>query len=300
LKLDEKTLSILFDQLFEGIYFVDTERNIAIWNKAAEELTGFTHDEIIGHRCMDNLLVHVDSEGRNLCTGSCPLLQAINEKREKETSIYLHHKNGHRIPVSVRIVPLTNDSGEVTGAIEIFAPSNPKNDLEERVQELEKLSMLDPLTGIANRRYGEKIIIDRIEEKKRFNWDSGIIFFDIDDFKSINDNYSHYTGDKMLKMIANTFRESIRGFDNVARWGGEEFIVVLSNINHDQLKDKSEILRKLINESFFIEEGKRFSATISGGATMLDEKDTVISAVNRADKLMYKSKKNGKNQITLD
>jgi len=300
LKLNDKTLSLLLNQLFEGVYLVDTERNIEIWNKAAEELTGFTHDEIVGHRCMDNLLVHVDSEGKNLCTGNCPLLKAIHEKSEKETSVYLHHKNGHRIPVSVRIIPITNDSGEVTGAVEIFHQTSSRNDLEERVKELEKLSMLDSLTGIANRRYGEKIILDRIEERKRFNWDSGIIFFDIDDFKLINDNHSHQVGDKMIKMVANTFRESIRSFDNVARWGGEEFIVVLSNINREQLTERSEILRKLIEESFFFEKNEKLSATVSGGATMLNENDSILSVVSRADKLMYQSKKSGKNKITFD
>ncbi len=300
MKFDEKTLSILFDQLFEGIYLVDTERNITIWNKAAEEMTGFTKDEIVGHKCMDNLLVHVDTEGKSLCTGNCPLLQAINEKSEKETSVYLHHKNGHRIPVSVRIMPIADDSGTVTGAVEIFTQANSKKNLEERVKELEKLSMLDPLTGIANRRYGEKIITDRIAEKKRFNWDSGVIFFDIDNFKSINDNYSHNIGDKVLKMIANTFRESIRSFDHIARWGGEEFIVVLSNINRSQFKERAETLRKLVSESFFYDEEEKLSATVSGGATMLDENDTVQSVVNRADKLMYQSKKNGKDQITYE
>jgi diguanylate cyclase (GGDEF)-like protein len=118
--------------------------------------------------------------------------------------------------------------------------------------------------------------------------------------KSFNDNYSHHIGDKVLKMIANTFRESIRSFDHIARWGGEEFIVVLSNINRSQFKERAETLRKLVSESFFYDEKGKLSATVSGGATMLDENDTVQSVVNRADKLMYHSKKNGKNRTTFD
>lgn len=299
MQITEKFFSEFLDTLFEAAYFVDNERSIFYWNKAAEELTGFTKEEVIGHRCHDNLLVHVDGEGNSLCTGNCPLLKSIKNKTPEESEIYLHHKEGYRIPVRVRILPIFNAAGEVTGAIEVFTNSSSQIELASQIGELKELSMHDPLTGIANRRYAEKILLDRIDEMKRFGWDTGVIFFDIDKFKKINDCYSHSTGDKMLKMIANTLKESIRGFDIVSRWGGEEFVVILSNINKDQLVEKSELLRKLVKESFFYEKDTAISATISGGATMLKDGDTVESVIERADILMYNSKKTGRDRITI-
>ncbi|HRZ79183.1 MAG TPA: sensor domain-containing diguanylate cyclase [bacterium] len=297
--LNERFLTQFLDSLFEGVYLVDNERNIMHWNKAAELLTGFTKDEITGHRCHDNLLVHVDSAGNSLCTGNCPLLHAIRNKISNEADIYLHHKDGHRIPVNVRILPLFNEAGDVTGAIEIFTNSSSQIALATQISELVRLSMHDPLTGIANRRYAEKIILDRIDELKRFGWTGGVIFFDIDNFKNINDSFSHPTGDRMLKMIASTMRESIRSFDMISRWGGEEFVVVLSNVSPEQLSEKAELLRRLVRESFFIEKDVKISATISGGATMLTASDTLESVIERADMLMYCSKKAGKDRITL-
>lgn len=297
--LDNRFMEQFLDTLFEGVYLVDNERNIMHWNKAAEMLTGFTRHEILGHRCHDNLLVHVDNEGNSLCTGNCPLLHSIKNGQSNEAEIYLHHKDGHRIPVHVRIMPIFNDAGEVTGAIEIFTNSTSQAALAAQVGELKLLSMHDPLTAIANRRYAEKILLDRIDETKRFGWNSGVIFFDIDDFKKINDCYSHLTGDRMLKMIATTLRESIRSFDIIARWGGEEFIVVLSNVSHEQLSEKAGLLRKLVKESFFIEKDRKISATISGGATMISVSDTIESVIERADRLMYCSKKSGKDRITF-
>ena len=296
---DRLFIEQFLDNLFEAVYFVDTEREIMHWNKAAEILTGFKKDEIIGHRCMDNILVHVDNEGNSLCTGKCPLLVAIKDNSVKESDIYLHHKNGHRIPVSVRVIPVKNDKNEVTGAIEIFIPSGSRNELIEQIEELRKLSMLDSLTGIANRRYGEKIIIDRIDELKRFGWQSGLIFIDIDNFKPINDTYSHSAGDRIIKMVANTLRESIRSFDSVTRWGGEEFVVILNNISTQQLEEKAELLRKLVAQSFFFQNELKLSVTISSGATMIETDDTVATAIERADHLMYQSKKAGKNRVTI-
>lgn len=296
---DNKFIEQFIDNLFEAVYFVDTEREIVHWNRAAEMLTGWKKEEIIGHRCMDNILVHVDGAGNSLCSGNCPLLRAIKENSVKESDIYLHHKDGHRIPVSVRVIPVMNSENEVTGAIEIFIPADSRNDLIHQLEELRKLSMIDSLTGIANRRYGEKIIIDRIDELKRFGWQSGLIFIDIDDFKLVNDTHSHSVGDKMIKMVANTLKESIRSFDNAARWGGEEFVVILSNVTIEQLSEKAELLRRLVAESFFFENNIKLSATISSGATMIKPDDTVATAVERADQLMYQSKRAGKNRVTI-
>lgn len=296
---DNKFIEQFLDTLFEAVYFVDTDRQIMHWNKAAEALTGYTKEEILGRKCMDNILVHADCEGNNLCTGSCPLMQAMEDDSVKESDIYLHHKHGHRIPVTVRVIPVKNEKNEVSGAIEIFAPTGSKHDLIEQIEELRKLSMIDSLTGIANRRYGEKTILDKIDELKRFDWHSGLIFIDIDNFKAVNDTFSHSVGDKMIKMVANTLRESVRSFDSVTRWGGEEFIVILSNVTVEQMKEKAELLRKLVAESFFFENEIKLSVTISLGATMMHSDDKVSTAVERADMLMYQSKKAGKNRVTV-
>lgn len=294
---DRLFIEQFLDNLFEAVYFVDTSRQIMHWNKAAEILTGWKKEEIIGHRCMDNILVHIDSDGNSLCTGQCPLVQSMKSRSLHQSDIFLHHKDGHRIPVRVRIIPVTDSSGEVTGAIEIF--SSTPNDLVQQIEELRKLSMLDSLTGIANRRFGEKIIQDRIEELKRFGWQTGIIFADIDNFKNVNDSFSHSTGDRMIKMIANTLRESIRSFDHAARWGGEEFVIILSNVSVEQLNEKAELLRRLTAESFFFENNVKLSSTISCGATMIRSDDTVETVVERADHLMYQSKRAGKNIVTV-
>ena len=96
----------LLDNLYEGVYYVDRQRRITFWNKAAETITGYSRREVLGHKCFQNLLKHVDDQGVSLCLSACPLAQTIQDGQPRSTSVYLHHKDGHRLPVAVRVAPL--------------------------------------------------------------------------------------------------------------------------------------------------------------------------------------------------
>ena len=121
MKLEKDSFEKIIDNLREGLYFVDRNRVITYWNKAAERISGFTADEVVGKSCTDNVLNHIDGDGQNLCTGLCPLAATINEGEPRETEVFMHHKDGHRIPVSVRVSPLTNKEGNIIGGMELFS-----------------------------------------------------------------------------------------------------------------------------------------------------------------------------------
>jgi diguanylate cyclase (GGDEF)-like protein len=153
------------------------------------------------------------------------------------------------------------------------------------------------LTGVANRRYGERFLRQRMEEFRRFRWPLGVIFFDIDDFKALNDRHSHHVGDLALRMVARTLQHNVRSVDQVGRWGGEEFLVILRNADRANLRRVADKLRMLVGESVFWEGGNPVSVTLSGGATLARPGDSATTLVERADLLMYKSKKSGKNTV---
>ena len=287
------------DQLFEAAYLVDTDRKIVFWNKAAEKLTGYSKDEVLGRSCRENILMHIGCHGKEMCS-NCPLVNSINSSQIVETDAYMHHKDGHRAPVHIRIVPIKDEAGIITGAIELFTMQSSQESLVSKVEKLEKLSNMDPLTGLANRRFAENILTQRIGELHRFGWNSGIIFFDIDNFKMCNDNYSHNVGDRILSTVAKTLQSNVRSFDFVSRWGGEEFVVILRNISTEFLIERAELLRQLVMESFIFVGEKKLNVTVSGGVTMLVDNDEITTVIERADKLMYESKRSGKNRITSD
>jgi len=295
--MNNKALMRLLDEVSEGVYFTDRQRRITFWNKAAERISGFARQEVLGSRCSANILIHVDGQGNELCLGNCPLARTLTDRRVRKAEVFLHHKQGHRVPVKVRVYPLQDEKRRVIGAAELFSDSSEKPELWERMHKLEKLAMSDKLTGVANRRYCETYLQARLEEYRRFKWPLGIIFFDIDDFKQLNDRYSHRVGDGVLRTVARTLLHNIRSIDQAGRWGGEEFIIILRNPSQKVLMRIAEKLRRLVEKSIFWEKGAPIRATLSGGVTLARPGDTSATLVERADLLMYKSKQAGKNRI---
>lgn len=291
----------IVENLYDCVYFVDRDRRITFWNKAAEQLTGYGRDEVIGKKCFDNILRHTDEQGNFLCEEGCPLAGTIADGRIREKEIYLHHKEGHRVPVAVRVNPVHTEAGEILGAVELFSDRSPNLAIKEKMKELENLCLMDCLTSLANRRYIEISIVEKLNEIRRYNWPSGILFMDIDHFKDVNDRYGHDVGDEILKTVAKTFVSNSRPFDVFGRWGGEEFVGIIRNITERNLYAIADKFRLLVrNSDVKTDEGDTVSVTISIGATMLNRDDTLDSVIKRADQLMYASKSAGRNKTTAD
>ena len=299
MNLEKDAIERIIENLHDGLYLVDQDRIITYWNKAAEQISGFIANDVVGKSCADNILTHVDINGNNLCTAMCPLAATIADGKPREAEVYMHHKDGHRIPVSVRVSTLTDTGGNVIGGIELFTNISNQAANELRVKELEKLALLDKLTQLANRNYIEKEIQSRFEEKKRFNVPFGILFIDVDHFKIFNDSYGHDVGDEVLKFVSNTFVTNARPFDLYGRWGGEEFIGIIRNINGGDLELLGNRLRLLVENSYIIHENKKLFVTVSIGATLVNENDNIDTLIKRADTLLYKSKEEGRNCLTI-
>lgn len=289
----------LLDNLYDGVYFVDCDRRITYWNKGAERITGYAAGEVVGHHCFDNILMHTDNEGSSLCYGTCPLAGTIADNKERASDIFLKHKDGHRVRVNVRVAPIMNERGEVIGGVEIFTEQTPASVALDRLAELERLAYLDPLTGLANRRYAEITLHARMDELQRYGWLFGVIFIDIDNFKIINDRYGHDRGDEVLIMVAKTLQNSVRSFDVISRWGGEEYLAVIANVQGDELLATANRCRALVERSF-MPSIPSLRVTVSVGAALASENDTVEAVVKRADELMYRSKRAGRNSVTID
>jgi len=298
--LEKDSFKKILENLHEGLYLVDRDGVITYWNKAAEQISGFSANEVVGKSCSDNILTHVDSDGNNLCTGMCPLATTIADGKPREDEIYMHHKDGHRIPVSIRASTLTDRGGNIIGGIELFTSISHQVAYEIKVKELEKLALLDNLTQLPNRNYIEREIQSRYEAKMRYNVPFGILFIDIDHFKQFNVTYGHDMGDDVLKFVANTFIANARPFDLYGRWGGEEFIGVIHDINGKSLELLGNRLRSLVDTSYIIRGNKKLYVTISIGATVINNDDTIDRLIKRADTLLYKSKAEGRNRLTMD
>ena len=290
----------IIDNLYDGIYFVDRDRVITYWNKGAERITGYAAGQTIGRACRDNLLNHVTANGIQLCMTNCPLAAVMEDGHEREAEVFLHHADGHRLPVVVRATAMRDSAGNIIGAVETLSNNTDVVDARRRVQELRQAAMTDPLTGISNRRYLEGRLNAVIAQFKNNSAGAGLLFMDVDQFKQFNDSYGHNIGDSVLRMVAKTMRHSLRTTDTVGRWGSEEFIAILNEV-HDEgaLRAAANKVRAQVEHSRLDVDGLGLAVTISIGGTLLLPNDTCDSLVARADALMYKSKQAGRNRVNV-
>jgi diguanylate cyclase (GGDEF)-like protein len=245
------------------------------------------------------LLTHVDCDGRNLCLEGCPLAATLADGQPREADVYLHHKNGHRVPVQVRVEPIRDEDGLIIGAVEVFSDNSQAEQQQRQIERLERLALLDPLTELANRRGVEQTLQSRLDDHRRYGWQCGVIMADIDLFKKVNDDHGHAVGDRVLQMVARTLRHAVRGGDMVGRWGGEEFIALVNCDDDRELHETAERLRVLVEQSYTHVGESLITVTLSIGATMARPEDTVESLVARADDRLYQSKQTGRNRVTI-
>ncbi len=299
MQIDNLSYRRIIENLYDGLYFVDRDRRITYWNKAAETISGYRAAEVLGKHCSDNILTHVDDHGNCLCLDNCPLAFTMEDGQPREATVYMHHRDGHRIPVSVRTSPLSDENGAIIGGVELFTDVSTQGANELRVRELEKLALLDGLTQLANRVYLEREIQACIEEYRRHRLPFGVIFIDIDHFKKFNDTYGHDVGDEVLRFVANTLITNSRPFDLFGRWGGEEFIGLIRNCPTAELEVVGNRLRLLVEKAYIMHRDEELRVTISAGATSYQAHESLDNLLKRADKLMYDSKRAGRNRLTL-
>jgi diguanylate cyclase (GGDEF)-like protein/PAS domain S-box-containing protein len=240
----------LIENYHDGIYFVDCDRTITYWNNGAEELTGYSSDEVLGRRCMDDILCHVDHcDGGPMCGDRCPLAASMDDGETRTAQVFLKHKQGHRQPVLMRTSPVRDARGVIVGGIEVFSDHTEVVETRAQLEELERMALLDPLTGIGNRRYFEMNLHARLDEQRRYSTPFGLLLIDLDHFKTVNDSHGHEAGDSVLKMVAQTLAYSCRKSDLACRWGGEEFALILGNMEAGGLREAVERVRKLVRKS---------------------------------------------------
>lgn len=236
-----------------------------------------------------------------------PLLTVPSRTTIKDALIFINDKHFKRLIV-------TDEMGETIGQItqeELLTKvytrwvdliKQEKAELTElnktlvkQASDYEIMLVVDKLTGIYNRGKFEHELSKEIERIKRYNSEPfSLVFFDIDNFKSVNDTYGHLVGDQVLITISQLFKGLLRAIDMIARWGGEEFVIILYNTNVDHALLGVEKLRRAIEDKHIRDVGY---ITCSFGVTEYIKGDSVQSILLRADNLMYEAKKQGKNRV---
>jgi len=293
------TYELLLEHLKDGVCYIDPAGKVTFWNQGAERITGYTREEVASSNGSVDTLQHTDESGNRRYERETPLQKAIVDGTTHEEELFLRHKSGHLVPVLTRVSPIKNSLGEIIGALEVFSDNTSKLHAHQRIQQLEAMALLCPLTGVGNRRYAVVSLENAFEEMRRYNWTFGLLFLDIDHFKAVNDTHGHAIGDEVLKEVANRLRSALRSFDFVGRWGGEEFLILLPNVDAKVLAKVAERCRDRVASQPIQTHRGPLEVTASIGGVMAHCEETPDACVERADRLMYTAKAQGRNRVVL-
>ena len=288
----------LLEQVSDGVYLVNTARQITYWNTAATRLTGYAADEVLGRACSSALRPDADDTNCELCQGRCPLAGFTADGMPRSGHLHLHHKDGHRVAVTVRGHALTDPRGQIVGTAEVFSERPNDSDLDLRRRS--PTSSEDPVTGLPPRSLGEFHLATLVSAVAAGEATLGLLFIDVDNFKAINDTHGHGAGDQVLRMVGRSMSTALRRGDVPIRWGGEEFVALLPGVDVSGLAAAAERVRMLVANSWLDHADTRLQVTVSVGACLARPGDSPEDLVGRADRLMYRSKDAGRNRVTTD
>lgn len=275
-----------FEHVFDAIVVTDLDGIIIDWNVGAEKLYGYSREEAVGQSV--GILHVTDDSDRTL-----EVLKAVENDGKWTGEIEMAQKDGSIGWIESVVVPLLDDHGNRCGALGI------NRDISRRVRneaELIRLATTDGLTGLPNR----GLLLDRLESALRRAERQGqcfaLLFIDLDDFKEINDQSGHVSGDKALKEVAQDLATVVRDSDTVARIGGDEFAVLLDDCSGiSKAREVSGKILKAIKRSVEID-GKKYRITASIGiAVYPDDGEDTTTLLSHADASMYRAKAMGGN-----
>ncbi len=296
----EQRLQTVTDVLGEGVLLVDRDGNLQFMNPEVEHLLEYDEDELRMRPVHET--IHIQCEdGTRLGDGNSLLGRAILEGEEyRNNDDVFTCKSGRLLPVSVVCRPVVSD-GENSGAVIAFGDITEQKRYRESLEHinriLERQASTDALTGIYNRMRFSKLLDVELNRSRRYGTPLAVILLDIDKFKSVNDTYGHLAGDNVLKALALLLTGSIRSSDVVARWGGEEFIVMAPGCGLQEGAALAEKLRAAVAEHDF---PLPRPVTSSFGVATFVEDDTELTLTNRADQALYVAKESGRNRVEME
>jgi diguanylate cyclase (GGDEF)-like protein/PAS domain S-box-containing protein len=292
---NEKLIKIL-NNINSGVYALDNQRNILFWNKKAEDITGFKSDEVVGKSCKDNILEHINEFGKNLCLHGCPVSSTLADGRERETQLFLHHKQGHRIPVSIKVFPVYGDNNLIEGAIEIFDDLREKEKFLQEIRKYKEIVYIDNLTGIPNRKYIQDNLNRIINESQKFNYSTGVMLIEVQNIPNINEKYGIENGDRVLKMIGMNLHANTRNSDLTGRLEGNKFLSIVRFVEKPQMKIIADKYINTAKACFIILDNTKISTNVKIVGTLVKKDDDQNTIKKR---LLEISKKTTDNPFIL-
>jgi diguanylate cyclase (GGDEF)-like protein/PAS domain S-box-containing protein len=278
--------------LGEGVIRTDREGRIEHMNPMAERLTGWPLAEARERPYGDVVRLADESSGKAVAS---PIDRCLETCRSVElpVQLVLVSRGGDEVAVRHSLAPVCSRQGEVRGAVAVFRDVSQLRELE---REAFFLSRYDALTGLLNRRAFE-ILLEEVLEGTHGERFEALAYFDLDQFKVINDVCGHMAGDQLVQQVGHALVRSVRPVDVVARLGGDEFAALIAAGTFELAQTTAARMQERVSEIRFECQGKVFEPTVSAGLVPLDRVSSLVEALSAADAACYVAKEGGLNRV---
>jgi diguanylate cyclase (GGDEF)-like protein/PAS domain S-box-containing protein len=281
----------VFNSTLEGIIITDPDRKIIATNKAFTTITGYTEEEAIGQ---NPRFLKSDRHDEAFYK---TLWEAISSTGQWQGDIWNRRKNGEIFPVWQNISAVNDSKGNIKNYTSVFSDISSIKKYEEQ---LKHAAHHDALTGLANRVLFGAHLDHNLQKAKRNKKKFALLFLDLDGFKAVNDSMGHSAGDQLLQVIAQRLEQCVRDEDTAARFGGDEFSIILEGIK--QPTDAEKVAAKIINavsEPVVFGDRSVSVSTSIGISLYPDDAEDNEGLLHAADSAMFRAKSRGKNNYRL-
>jgi diguanylate cyclase (GGDEF)-like protein len=250
---------------------------------------------MVGLELLPSTLDLCDGHGLKVEESECPISEAIRTRRRTFNEYSIRGRSGREVKIEMNVVPVVSQDVAL-GAVILMHDSSVQVDLKRRLRDLYTLSVLDPLTHVANRAEFERMLREYSLAHRSADSKCCIIICDIDHFKQVNDTYGHHIGDQALIAFAHLLQNFVRARDIVARYGGEEFVILCANCDLAAALERAEQIRLSLTQTpQQMLNGKAISASF--GVAELKPEEDITDFFVRADKALYRAKELGRNRV---
>jgi diguanylate cyclase (GGDEF)-like protein/PAS domain S-box-containing protein len=283
---DPDTYRDILDGLQIGVSVLDLQKKIVFWSDGAEQITGYARIEVLGHTCMDNILLHCNQTSCELCSEKCPITTALRDAQPVEAVSFIHHKSGHRIPARTWAIPLRNKHGSIIGVIQTFECEFAVNVPKVNDRSIKRHGWLDDVTGLSSQAMMQSHLRETLGTFTALHIPFGVLCVGIHELPQLRARYGQEAATSMMQVLGRTLRNTVWPTDFVGHWGDGQFLVILCGCVEDALETVVGRLLKMMSSATIMWWGEELTAAVSMGGAAAIAGDTAESLLRRTQQGM--------------
>jgi diguanylate cyclase (GGDEF)-like protein/PAS domain S-box-containing protein len=277
---------LVLEELLAGVYLVDCEQKVHFWNLGAERITGYLSQEMLGRPVPEITFSDKTKNEKAANNENSPLVEAIREGKPIQTEAYLRHKQGHRVPVRLRAIPIRNGQNKLIGAAACFDENTSISEWNRRRSKLEEFGCIDDDTGVPNIEFILTQLRECLDAYEKHHIPFGVLCIEVDRMEELHASYGQIAVANITRVVAHALENSLRPTDWLGRWTDKRFLAILTECSAVEFGKIGKRLQNMVNGSETDWWGDKISVTVSYSGTAARQGDSIESLLERVQETL--------------